>query len=185
MAVTQSVGPYLVKVRAGGVCKHQFAHHEVVTLGRAVMSFDWILRLLQATVSDIRVLNATACAVSVLPGYHAQGIGEGCSRAFFEAGSNVVICARGVKEGEALAAEFNGLGLDNKAIFVRADVSKVADLDVLNPCVASCRRCAVCWLCCRRRFPGRARHLAAGRERPGHVVACPRCAGHATHTAPL
>jgi len=61
----------------------------------------------------------------------SKGIGEGCSRAFFEAGSNVVICARGVKEGEALAAEFNGLGQDNKAIFVRADVSKVADLENL------------------------------------------------------
>lgn len=48
----------------------------------------------------------------------SKGIGEGCVRVFARAGSKVVFCARGQKEGRALAREVG-------ATFLRCDVSKV------------------------------------------------------------
>ena len=37
----------------------------------------------------------------------SKGIGEGCARAFFEAGANVVICARGEADANRLVGELN------------------------------------------------------------------------------
>ena len=48
----------------------------------------------------------------------SKGIGEGCVRVFARAGSKVVFCARGEKDGKALAAEVG-------ATFLPCDVSKV------------------------------------------------------------
>jgi len=48
----------------------------------------------------------------------SKGIGEGCVRVFARAGAKVVFCARGEKEGKALAAEVG-------ATFLTCDVSKV------------------------------------------------------------
>jgi len=52
-----------------------------------------------------------------------KGIGEGCVRAFVEAGSKVVFCARGEKGGQELARELNAKG-PGEAAFVACDVSK-------------------------------------------------------------
>jgi hypothetical protein len=58
----------------------------------------------------------------------SKGIGEGCVRVFFEAGSNVVFCSRGQEEGDALAAELNANSSQGqRAVMVKADVSKVGD----------------------------------------------------------
>jgi NAD(P)-dependent dehydrogenase (short-subunit alcohol dehydrogenase family) len=57
----------------------------------------------------------------------SRGIGEGCVRVFVEAGSHVVFCSRAEKEGTALADEVTRKG-PGKALFVRADVSKVDDV---------------------------------------------------------
>jgi NAD(P)-dependent dehydrogenase (short-subunit alcohol dehydrogenase family) len=40
----------------------------------------------------------------------SKGIGEGCARVFVDAGSHVVICARGAEKGRALASELNDRG---------------------------------------------------------------------------
>ena len=48
----------------------------------------------------------------------SKGIGEGCVRVFARAGAKVVFCARGEKEGKALAAEVG-------ATFLPCDISKV------------------------------------------------------------
>ena len=48
----------------------------------------------------------------------SKGIGEGCVRVFARAGSKVVFCARGEKDGKSLAAEVG-------ATFLPCDVSKV------------------------------------------------------------
>lgn len=61
----------------------------------------------------------------------ARGIGEGCVRVFFEAGSNVVIADRSEDSGSKFAQELNDSGRPNKAIFVRVDVSVVSDLESL------------------------------------------------------
>lgn len=65
----------------------------------------------------------------------SKGIGEGCARAFFEAGANVVICARGAADANRLVDELNSYAkMDsaaNSAFFVRADVSKTADLQAM------------------------------------------------------
>lgn len=59
----------------------------------------------------------------------SKGIGEGCVRVFFEAGANVVICARGEAEGNALCKELNEFAAPGQsAFFVKADVSKTTDL---------------------------------------------------------
>jgi hypothetical protein len=63
----------------------------------------------------------------------ARGIGEGCVRVFFHAGSNVVVCDRNEEGGTALMDELNaqcGAG-GKRALFVRADVSVMADLEAL------------------------------------------------------
>eukprot|EP01062_Namystynia_karyoxenos_P021473 TRINITY_DN1816_c1_g1_i1.p1 TRINITY_DN1816_c1_g1~~TRINITY_DN1816_c1_g1_i1.p1 ORF type:complete len:359 (+),score=88.22 TRINITY_DN1816_c1_g1_i1:72-1079(+) len=57
-----------------------------------------------------------------------QGIGEGCVRVFFAAGSNVVFCSRSYDEGRPLMEELNSLGQSNRVFFVKADVSIVDDL---------------------------------------------------------
>jgi NAD(P)-dependent dehydrogenase (short-subunit alcohol dehydrogenase family) len=49
-----------------------------------------------------------------------KGIGEGCVRAFLEAGAKVVFCARRQDEGDELAAE---LGSKGEAAFIKCDVS--------------------------------------------------------------
>jgi hypothetical protein len=58
----------------------------------------------------------------------ARGIGEGCIRVFFEAGSNVVCCDRDEVTGMALVQELNQRGTTNKAFFVGPDVSAVDQL---------------------------------------------------------
>src|SRR5437763_9002701 len=60
----------------------------------------------------------------------SHGIGEGCVRAFVEAGAKVVFCARGSKEVEALALEINRRGMGT-ARFIQCDVSKVEDIQNL------------------------------------------------------
>jgi NAD(P)-dependent dehydrogenase (short-subunit alcohol dehydrogenase family) len=54
----------------------------------------------------------------------SKGIGEGCVRVFVGAGSRVVFCARGEKEGRALEADVNRRG-PGRATFLPCDVSKV------------------------------------------------------------
>jgi NAD(P)-dependent dehydrogenase (short-subunit alcohol dehydrogenase family) len=67
----------------------------------------------------------------------ARGIGEGCVRVFFEAGSNVVCADRDEGLGKALVEELNrtqgsaAATTTNRALFVRTDVSVVADLEQL------------------------------------------------------
>jgi NAD(P)-dependent dehydrogenase (short-subunit alcohol dehydrogenase family) len=55
-----------------------------------------------------------------------KGIGLGCVRAFLDAGSKVVFCARKQDEGEALAAE-----LGDRAYFVKCDVSNTDEIQNL------------------------------------------------------
>lgn len=59
-----------------------------------------------------------------------KGIGLGCVRAFVGAGSKVVFCARGEKEGAALAEELTRRG-PGQAVFMRCDVSKVEEVERL------------------------------------------------------
>lgn len=56
-----------------------------------------------------------------------KGIGEGCVRAFVDAGAKVVFCARKPDEGSALAAELNASG-KGEAFFVKCDVSKLDEI---------------------------------------------------------
>jgi NAD(P)-dependent dehydrogenase (short-subunit alcohol dehydrogenase family) len=55
------------------------------------------------------------------------GIGQGCVRAFADAGSTVVFCARKEAEGQALAAEVTRIG-PGRAEFLRCDVSQEAEI---------------------------------------------------------
>ena len=57
----------------------------------------------------------------------SHGIGEGCVRVFAEAGSTVVFCSRGEREGKALEHKVNAGG-PGRAHFVRCDVSKEAEV---------------------------------------------------------
>lgn len=59
----------------------------------------------------------------------SHGIGEGCVRAFAEAGATVVFCSRGEKEGKSLERKVNAGG--GRALFLRCDVSKEADVRAL------------------------------------------------------
>jgi NAD(P)-dependent dehydrogenase (short-subunit alcohol dehydrogenase family) len=59
-----------------------------------------------------------------------KGIGEGCVRAFVEAGSAVVFCARDEKAGNALA-EAVSAGGPGRADFLRCDVSRVDEVERL------------------------------------------------------
>ena len=56
----------------------------------------------------------------------SHGIGAGCVRAFADAGSKVVFCARGPAEGSALASELNG-----RAEFISCDVSRPEQIQAL------------------------------------------------------
>jgi NAD(P)-dependent dehydrogenase (short-subunit alcohol dehydrogenase family) len=57
----------------------------------------------------------------------SKGIGEGCVRVFAAAGSTVLFCARGEREGRALAEEVTRTG-PGTASFLRADLSKVEEV---------------------------------------------------------
>ncbi len=57
-----------------------------------------------------------------------KGIGLGCVRAFVEARSKVVFCARKQEEGDALAAD---LSARSDAFFVKCDVSKSEEIQDL------------------------------------------------------
>ncbi|HTL43483.1 MAG TPA: SDR family NAD(P)-dependent oxidoreductase [Vicinamibacterales bacterium] len=60
-----------------------------------------------------------------------KGIGAGCVRIFAEeGGSNVVFCARDADEGRAFETDVNAKG-PGRATFVRADVSRVEDIQQL------------------------------------------------------
>jgi len=59
-----------------------------------------------------------------------KGIGEGCVRVFVEAGAKVVFCARNESQGQALAAEVSKKG-PGEAVFMKVDVSKVAEVEKL------------------------------------------------------
>ena len=60
----------------------------------------------------------------------SKGIGEGCVRVFMAAGANCVFCARNETVGKALEDELNADGANNgRALFVKADVSLVSDLE--------------------------------------------------------
>ena len=57
-----------------------------------------------------------------------KGIGAGCVRVFVaQGGANVVFCSRNEAEGAAFEADVNAKG-PGRAMFVRADVSKVDDI---------------------------------------------------------
>ena len=60
----------------------------------------------------------------------SKGIGAGCARVFVDAGSRVVICARGLESGTALARELTEKGR-GKCDFIQCDVSKPADIENL------------------------------------------------------
>ena len=57
-----------------------------------------------------------------------KGIGFGCVRAFLDAGSKVIFCARNQDEGEALTAELSSKG---DVFFVKCDVSKTEEIQDL------------------------------------------------------
>src|SRR5438445_4103667 len=57
-----------------------------------------------------------------------KGIGLGCVRAFLDAGSKVVFCARKQDEGDALTVELRSKG---DAYFVKCDVSKTEEIQNL------------------------------------------------------
>jgi NAD(P)-dependent dehydrogenase (short-subunit alcohol dehydrogenase family) len=59
-----------------------------------------------------------------------KGIGEGCVRAFVDAGAKVVFCARKQNEADALLAELNALG-KGEAFFVKCDVSRAEEIQNL------------------------------------------------------
>jgi NAD(P)-dependent dehydrogenase (short-subunit alcohol dehydrogenase family) len=59
-----------------------------------------------------------------------KGIGEGCVRAFVEAGAKVVFCARKQEEGDALVNELNSSG-KGEAFFVKCDVSNAGEINNL------------------------------------------------------
>src|SRR5690349_7197341 len=56
-----------------------------------------------------------------------KGIGEGCVRAFVNAGSRVVFCARNQDEGDALSKQLTSPG-KGEAFFIKCDVSKVDEI---------------------------------------------------------
>lgn len=60
----------------------------------------------------------------------SRGIGEGCVRAFVAAGSTVVFCSNTEDDGPKLAAAMNESG-PGRAVFRKADVSKVAEVEAL------------------------------------------------------
>ena len=60
----------------------------------------------------------------------SKGIGEGCVRAFVEAGAKVVFCARDEKAGPALAREVSSKG-PGEAFFIRCDVSRAEEVERL------------------------------------------------------
>lgn len=57
----------------------------------------------------------------------SKGIGEGCARVFVDAGASVVICARGIEAGQALAAELTEKG-PGACHFEPGDVSRPTDI---------------------------------------------------------
>ncbi len=57
----------------------------------------------------------------------SKGIGEGCVRAFVNAGSQVVFCSRKSESGVKLAQEVNQLG-PGQAYFMRCDVSQTEEI---------------------------------------------------------
>src|SRR5688572_2765812 len=59
-----------------------------------------------------------------------KGIGQGCVQAFVDAGSKVVFCSRGKKEGQTLAAHLNARG-SGEAYFIQCDVSRVDEIENL------------------------------------------------------
>jgi NAD(P)-dependent dehydrogenase (short-subunit alcohol dehydrogenase family) len=59
----------------------------------------------------------------------SHGIGEGCVRAFAEAGAQVVFCARGEKDGHDLERKVTSGG--GTALFVRCDVSREKEVRAL------------------------------------------------------
>jgi NAD(P)-dependent dehydrogenase (short-subunit alcohol dehydrogenase family) len=60
----------------------------------------------------------------------SHGIGQGCVRAFVDAGARVVFCARNQSEGEALAVGLNQKG-PGQTQFIKCDVSKVEEIENL------------------------------------------------------
>uniref|UniRef100_A0A3Q2QE40 Branched chain amino-acid transaminase 2, mitochondrial n=1 Tax=Fundulus heteroclitus TaxID=8078 RepID=A0A3Q2QE40_FUNHE len=60
----------------------------------------------------------------------SKGIGRGIVTAFVENGANVVFCARGAAEGEALAAELKAQG-PGSCTFVRCDMTQEDDIQRL------------------------------------------------------
>ena len=61
----------------------------------------------------------------------SKGIGAGCVKVFVEeGGAEVVFCSRNEAEGRAFETEVNAAG-GGRATFVRADVSKVEDIERL------------------------------------------------------
>lgn len=59
----------------------------------------------------------------------SKGIGEGCTRVFFEAGANVVLCSRGQADGDQMVEELNSYAKNGqRAVFVKCDVSKVDEI---------------------------------------------------------
>lgn len=64
----------------------------------------------------------------------AQGFGEGIARELMKEGANIVVADLNDVTGEATAASFNEIAVNNKAIFVKTNV---ADMDSLNSLIAA------------------------------------------------
>jgi NAD(P)-dependent dehydrogenase (short-subunit alcohol dehydrogenase family) len=60
----------------------------------------------------------------------SKGIGEGCVRAFVEAGANVVFCSRKEESAAALVAELNERG-PGESYFIKCDVSQPDEIELL------------------------------------------------------
>jgi NAD(P)-dependent dehydrogenase (short-subunit alcohol dehydrogenase family) len=72
--------------------------------------------------------NALEGKVAIITGA-SSGIGKATARACGKAGTKVVLAARRVEEGEAVAREIRDEGGD--ALFVRTDVTKAADVEAM------------------------------------------------------
>ena len=61
----------------------------------------------------------------------AQGFGEGIARCLIEEGANIVVADLNEEVGKATVDELNAMTTNNRVVFVKTDVSKIASLEQL------------------------------------------------------
>ncbi len=61
----------------------------------------------------------------------AQGFGEGIARCLIEEGANIVVADLNEEVGKATVDQLNSMATNNRAIFVKTDVSKIPSLEQL------------------------------------------------------